>query len=280
MDLNKNNQIIFGLILLFTMTCKTSQLYAQFEEQSDEIVTVYEDDFEPEEQDVVKPREQALEVTPATNYGDAWNDQQWTKAKEGIDFTKPEDQKKKKEIEEEEDTITDSDASATNFGDWLFETITSPIGKLIAILFIISLLMFMILRLMNGRSMNGKEKIPSQNAIFWENPEEIPEESDMEKFLKHAFESADYKTSVRILYLIIISNLNENNWINWKKDKTNRDYLNEMRASNYYNGFRDLTLIYEVIWYGDKNISRNEFTRLNVLFQNYKSAINGEEEKK
>jgi Domain of unknown function (DUF4129) len=65
------------------------------------------------------------------------------------------------------------------------------------------------------------------------------------------------------------------NLIAWKKDKTNRDYLNEIRGRNNYNDFRQLTLVYEIVWYGDTPVKQEEFSNVHRLFNTFKSNLNG-----
>jgi hypothetical protein len=74
---------------------------------------------------------------------------------------------------------------------------------------------------------------------------------------------------VRILYLSTIQQLNSTGLILWKKDKTNKDFLREMRKHSNYKTFRDITLAYEIVWYGDRQIELQQFTSLKNIVDNF-----------
>jgi hypothetical protein len=94
-------------------------------------------------------------------------------------------------------------------------------------------------------------------------------ETDLEKLLRIALESNDYRSAVRILYLSTIQQLNSTGLILWKKDKTNKDFLREMRKHSNYKTFRDITLAYEIVWYGDRQIELQQFTSLKNIVDNF-----------
>ncbi len=209
-----------------------------------------------------------------------WNDQQWEKAKEGVDYRdsstkKKEEEKKEEEKPIDEDSNSDNDESDFNLGDLFL----SPLGKVLCILLIIIILAATIALLMNNSGKMRDKKVELAQLSALDNIEELPEESDLERFLRLALEAGDYKTAVRILYLSSIQRMHEIRFIIWKKDKTNRDYLNEMRGRKAYTQFRDITLAYEIVWYGDTSINDKEYSRLQEVFAGYKNNLNGSEEK-
>jgi len=218
-----------------------------------------------------------VDMSDSQDPSPTWNDEQWKKAKDGLDYTDtPKEKKEKKEdaIEEQsEDNVQSNDSS----DEWLKALFTSPLAKVIAILIIIGLLIFTIMRIMVANGVIKNKKLIQLEALSLDDIEDNLEESDLDKFLRHALEKGDYKTAVRILYLSVIQKLHANAWINWKKDKTNRDYLNEMRTRTGYTQFRNLTLAYEIVWYGDTTINAAEFERVNSFFSTYKKSLgNGE----
>ena len=51
--------------------------------------------------------------------------------------------------------------------------------------------------------------------------------------------------------------------INWKKDKTNGDYLNEMKNSVNYQLFKKCTSLYELVWFNEiLNFDRDDFNEI------------------
>jgi len=61
--------------------------------------------------------------------------------------------------------------------------------------------------------------------------------------------------------------LSEKEAIVWSKEKTNRDYLREMRGHRLGTQFRDVTRQYERVWYGNQPLTVEEFARLEPEFK-------------
>jgi hypothetical protein len=218
-----------------------------------------------------------VDIQPEKKTEPIWQDEQWLKAKEGIKYV-PEKTEENKE--EPIDEAFQEENSESDFGKWLMQLITSTTGKLIAILVIVALLTYMIIRLVSNGKLNGRQKIEHSDIFFLENADTIPVESDLDRHLRLSLESFDYKSAVRILYLMVIRQLHEKELIKWQKNKTNRDYINELRSSNYHNGFREITLVYELVWYGDNSLSQSEYMRVEHLFKNYKTSFHEDEAKR
>ncbi len=203
-----------------------------------------------------------------------WSDEQWEKAKEGLDYNeKTKEEKKKKK----DDTITEKTEPDWNISETLSKIFNSDLGKIISILLIIGLLVFTAIKLLAEKSNSANKKIsPANFAEDFEELEDNLPETDLEKFLRLALEKGNYKQAIRILFLTTIQKLDENHLIQWKKDKTNLDYLREMRHHNTYRDFRELTLVYEIIWYGDTAITAEVYEKLNPVFNNYNSELKSE----
>ncbi len=109
--------------------------------------------------------------------------------------------------------------------------------------------------------------------ITQENLDLYIHETDLDIFLKKALESSDYPLAVRLYFLQSIKRLSENNAIDWSKEKTNREYLREMRAHRLHEDFRLRTHDYERIWYGNQPLDESTFKRLQIKFQGFLGGI-------
>lgn len=98
------------------------------------------------------------------------------------------------------------------------------------------------------------KRIQGQGTVTIENLEEHLEESDLERFLREALEQERYSDALRIHFLQIIKSLNEKGHIKWAKDKTNRNYLQELSQSPFFAAMRQQTRIYEKVWYGNMRV--------------------------
>jgi hypothetical protein len=204
-----------------------------------------------------------------------WTDEDWNQAKKGIGYEKIEP--KKKEIEETEASEIEStpyeEKSSSN--NWL----QSEAAKVICITLIIAILVFIIIRFVLGAKMDNS-KVIVESVEMLQTIEDNLEGTDLNPYLNKAVEAIDYKTAVRILYLSVIQKLNDLKWIRWKKDKTNNDFLMEMSDQSTFRTFRNLTLSYEIVWYGEAQIGSTEFETMKKEFDTYKNSLNQFESRK
>lgn len=204
-----------------------------------------------------------------------WTKEQWEEAKKGIDYTEEE----KKKEEKKKDTPADPEAKAddssdsdSNIGEWLSDFFASPLIKILTIIVIIALLIVTIYFLMRTNGAKDSKLITQQIPDF-DNPDEHIEETDLDRFLRLSLEAGDFNTATRILYLKSLQALHIGKLLEWQKDKTNQDYLSEMRSQKNYGDFRELTYIFEVVWYGDQKISETEFAQIKTLFDKFLDTL-------
>lgn len=103
--------------------------------------------------------------------------------------------------------------------------------------------------------------------ITTDNLDEYLHETDLERFLREALARQDYAQAIRIYYLQIIKQLSDSGAINWAKEKTNRDYQRELLEHPKSEIFRQLTLSYERVWYGNARLDAAGFARLEPAFK-------------
>ena len=142
-------------------------------------------------------------------------------------------------------------------------------GQFIVISLIVLLLIFLVARLLGFGSGGKLVQLKKEHQFSIESLEEQLHESDLEKFLRLALEQEDFRVALRIYYLMVMKSLSELGWIIWKKDKTNYDYVREMRSQMSYQQFRSLTGAFEIIWYGEIDIHKTEYDQLHPMFKEY-----------
>ena len=91
-------------------------------------------------------------------------------------------------------------------------------------------------------------------------------ESDLDDHIHQAVKQQNYNMAVRLYYLAVIKELSLNKWIRWKRDKTNRDYLREMKATSLYPSYLEATRIFERVWYGNAVLQEKDFNLLRPGF--------------
>lgn len=92
---------------------------------------------------------------------------------------------------------------------------------------------------------------------------------DFDARIRQAKESRDFRLAVRWLYLKQLYLLNENGKITWQPYKTNMDYSNELAGSPLRQPFRELSKIYEYVWYGDYPMSGERFPGVESEFVHF-----------
>ena len=151
----------------------------------------------------------------------------------------------------------------------------SPFMKYLLYGLIIGLLVFILYKIIASSEFKKKnKKIKTQpEEPDWENLEEHIHESDMERLLRLSKEKGDYRMAIRVQFLMIIKELSEKQWIHWKRDKTNRDYLNEVRNAPFFHPFRDLIPAFEWVWYGEADLTREQYSTMHPAFDQCLNAI-------
>jgi hypothetical protein len=65
--------------------------------------------------------------------------------------------------------------------------------------------------------------------------------------------------ATRFLYLKSLKILTKNNIIEWHFDKTNSDYLNEIRNAETRQLFKKASYVYDYVWYGEFPLDQQQF---------------------
>lgn len=97
-------------------------------------------------------------------------------------------------------------------------------------------------------------------------PTEIPK-TELELMLEKALQKEDYREAIRVYFIFIIRGLIEKNWIEWEKEKTNFSYLMEMRDKPLSAEFESTVSVYEIVWYGKRELIKEEYNSLEPRFK-------------
>ncbi|WP_185957161.1 DUF4129 domain-containing protein [Gracilimonas mengyeensis] len=100
-----------------------------------------------------------------------------------------------------------------------------------------------------------------------------PQKTNYDQLLEQAIADNNYHDAVRLLYLKALQQLSSKSIITWKSDKTNRDYLQEIDTHPSKSPFRDLTLYYEYVEYGDFEIDQLEFKKVQTIYRKFKNTL-------
>jgi len=91
--------------------------------------------------------------------------------------------------------------------------------------------------------------------------------------IKEALNNKNYRLAIRLHYLQLLKMLSEKGVIHYQPDKTNFDYLLQVRSTPHYSDFSGLTRQYEYSWYGLFPISQSQYEQIDLLFTNFQKKI-------
>lgn len=98
-------------------------------------------------------------------------------------------------------------------------------------------------------------------------------EMNFDDLIEQAITEGNYRRGVRLLYLRALKQLTDRELINWRRDKTNREYLLELRKSHLHVPFADATWLFEYVWYGNQQVSETSFRSIRETFSNLSASI-------
>jgi len=91
--------------------------------------------------------------------------------------------------------------------------------------------------------------------------EEDIKQIDFDKLIKQVLRDNNYRLATRYMYLKSLKALANKKTIEWHCDKTNTDYLNEIKDTHLKALFKKISYIYEYVWYGEFPIDEEHFNR-------------------
>lgn len=151
--------------------------------------------------------------------------------------------------------------------------------KYISYAIVIAVIVFFIYRLILYAYAPDNRKVKNNQVQLNEIEDEPTIESDLDGLLEIALKEKNFKEAIRINYLLSIRKLNEGKIIVYTIDKTNFDYVAEVGGHPVFSTFRDLTLTFERIWFGDAPVDEKNFNQYQLNYTKLTSAISSNRSK-
>jgi len=162
-------------------------------------------------------------------------------------------------------SLTDS-KTANNFVDILLRTI--------AILIVLAVIYMIVKAIMNKEGQwifgrNSDRKIINHDEI-----EKNLHLVDFEKLIEKSLQSGENRLTIRYYYLWLLKKMSNNQIIEWDVEKTNSDYLYEIKDEAQKEDFAYLSYLYNNIWYGEFELDEATFTKAKNTFEKSTKKIN------
>lgn len=129
---------------------------------------------------------------------------------------------------------------------------------------LVFLLLKHFLKLNSKNIFSGKQPLSTATIL---NEEHIIKNEDINALINKAINEGNYRLAIRYYYLLVLKVLTENGTIHWEQQKTNEDYINEIKNKELQLRFSDITRIYDYVWYGEFTINSLKFKNLKPAFE-------------
>lgn len=165
------------------------------------------------------------------------------------------------------------------FFEWLFG-VEEAIGYLAIFFRIIPYILLVLLLLLlikfflnvNSRAIINAKK--NQALVSLSEEEHIIKNEDIQQLIQKALTDKNYRLAVRYYYLYILQLMTEKELITWELQKTNDDYLNEIKKQDLKQPFTKITRLYDYIWYGNFDIDEAKYSRAEAAFSSLQKMVN------
>ena len=136
--------------------------------------------------------------------------------------------------------------------------------------FLIYMLIRFFLRVNSNRLITNTKE---QGEIAITEEEQIIKNEDIPSLIKNAISQKNFRLAIRYYYLLSLKYLKDNKSIKWEPQKTNEDYIKEINTNDLKNSFKNITRIYDYVWYGEFGVDEIKFEALKQPFENLNNTI-------
>ncbi|WGK64270.1 DUF4129 domain-containing protein [Croceiramulus getboli] len=111
------------------------------------------------------------------------------------------------------------------------------------------------------------------NQYLSSKDQEIIEHDDIQALIEQALAVKNYRLAIRFYYLLLLQRLSDQEHIDWQAQKTNREYLYEIKQDELRESFRRVTRIYDYSWYGQFEVDESAFAKAKLQFSNLEALL-------
>ncbi|MCB0443074.1 MAG: DUF4129 domain-containing protein [Flavobacterium sp.] len=145
--------------------------------------------------------------------------------------------------------------------------------KSLAVILIVFVIYLIVKSIMNGEGQWIFGKSSDKKVIHYEDIEKNLHLVDFEKLIKETLNSGENRLSIRYYYLWLLKKMANQNIIEWDIEKTNSDYLYEIKDLNFKSDFEYVSYLYNYIWYGEFELDETTFEKAKNAFEKIIKSI-------
>ncbi|MDN5287303.1 MAG: hypothetical protein JWR38_3577 [Mucilaginibacter sp.] len=137
----------------------------------------------------------------------------------------------------------------------------------------VCLIVYVVFKLLGIDLLHLFRKEPENKTVSYSESIENINEINFDEAIENALSIKNYRLAVRLLYLRCLKQLSDKHLINWRLEKTNTAYLNELTDNELRRQFTQLTRQFEYVWYGNFPVNGQSFQNINAIFQEFKRLL-------
>ena len=166
----------------------------------------------------------------------------------------------------------------SRFFEWLFgvEKAAGYLASFFTIIpyILIAILLFLLIKFflnVNARALTYSKK--NQTIVALSEDEHIIKNEDIDQLIQQALKDRNYRLAIRYYYLLLLKTLGHKEYIVWELQKTNDDYIKEIKAQDLKEHFSRITRLYDYIWYGGFDLDEANYQIAEATFLKLKKSL-------
>ena len=128
------------------------------------------------------------------------------------------------------------------------------------------IVLYLLIKFLLQNPVNSVFKTESKSIDGFSYIEENIAEVDFDSLIATSLKENNFRLATRYLYLKSLKVLTQKNTIDWHYDKTNTDYLNEIKDEKLKALFKRVSYIYDYVWYGEFPIDESGYNKNKTAF--------------
>lgn len=131
-----------------------------------------------------------------------------------------------------------------------------------------ALAIYLLIRFLIGENASAIFRKKEAVIIHPNLAEEHIESLDLDTLISDAIQQKNYRLAIRYQYLKTLKTLSQHQIIQWHYEKTNKDYEKEIETPKIKLLFKDVSYLYDHVWYGEQEIDDQKYRAAQIIFAN------------
>lgn len=168
--------------------------------------------------------------------------------------------------------------------NWFFKKIGELFGiqlspetlnflELLTYIVLIILAIVLIAKLLSGRDAGALFSRKNSAVTRFNVREEHIERIDFDKLISDALTQNNYRLALRYRFLKLLKELSQTGYIDWHFEKTNSDYYREIKTESIRKGFKEVSYLYDYVWYGEFSLDAHGFENARIRFDQITKSL-------